>query len=49
MDAIYQIPGHHHALGISAERLITLHEAADAIGSYYWQIQRAVKRGDIAS
>ena len=30
-------------------KLLTLHEAAKAVGAKYWQIQRAVKRGDIPS
>jgi hypothetical protein len=29
--------------------LFTLREAADAIGAKYWQVQRAVARGDIPS
>lgn len=33
----------------SPERLLTFHEAADVLGVHYWQIQRAVKRGDIPS
>jgi excisionase family DNA binding protein len=36
--------------GFSApEKLITLQEAADILGCYYWQLQRAVKRGEIPS
>jgi hypothetical protein len=31
----------------SAEKLLTLHEAAAVLGLHYWQLQRAVKRGDI--
>lgn len=30
-------------------RLLTIHEAAEAIGAKYWQVQRAVRRGDIPS
>ena len=30
-------------------RLLTIHEAAQAIGARYWQLRRAVKRGDIPS
>lgn len=33
----------------SAEKLITFHEAANVLGVHYWQIQRAVKRGDLPS
>jgi hypothetical protein len=32
-----------------ANRLLTIHEASDAIGAKYWQVQRAVRRGDIPS
>lgn len=28
-------------------RLLTLHQAAEALGLHYWQLQRAVKRGSI--
>ncbi len=31
------------------EKLLTLHAAADEVGAKYWQLQRAVKRGDIPS
>ncbi|MEW9836578.1 hypothetical protein [Mesorhizobium marinum] len=31
------------------EKLISLHGAAKAVGAKYWQVQRAVKRGDIPS
>jgi hypothetical protein len=31
------------------ERLVTLHQAASALGIQYWQLQRAVKRGDLPS
>jgi hypothetical protein len=33
----------------SAEKLLTLHKAAATLGCHYWQLQRAVKRGDIPS
>ncbi len=33
----------------SLEKLINLKDAAEAIGAHYWQLQRAVKRGDIPS
>ncbi|RWE85104.1 hypothetical protein [Mesorhizobium sp.] len=49
MDALFQAPGPYNAPGTSAERLLTLKEAADIIGAKYWQIQRAVRRGDISS
>lgn len=35
--------------GVIPEKCLTLREAADTLGAYYWQIQRAVKRGDIPS
>ncbi|WP_378946639.1 hypothetical protein [Mesorhizobium sp. ANAO-SY3R2] len=31
------------------QRLFTIKEAADAVGAKEWQLQRAVKRGDIPS
>lgn len=34
---------------IAVEQLLTVHQAADAVGAKYWQIQRAVKRGSIPS
>jgi hypothetical protein len=38
------------ATGASApEKLLTLNEAAETVGVYYWQLQRAVKRGDVPS
>ncbi|UIJ71918.1 excisionase family DNA-binding protein [Aurantimonas sp. HBX-1] len=45
----YSIPSEHAAPGSRPEKLITFHEAADVLGVHYWQIQRAVKRGDIPS
>ena len=33
----------------TTEQLLTLHEAAAKLGCRYWQLQRAVKRGDIPS
>ena len=30
-------------------RLVTMAQAADALGVAYWQVQRAVRRGDIPS
>jgi hypothetical protein len=33
----------------SVDKLFTLHEAAAKLGCRYWQLQRAVKRGDIPS
>ena len=29
------------------EKLLTIREVADALGLHYWQVQRAVRRGDI--
>lgn len=49
MDALYQFSSLDHIAVEHAERLITLKEAADALGAMYWQIQRAVKRGSIPS
>lgn len=40
----------NHVNGPSApEKLITIKEAAEALGAKYWHVQRAVKRGDIPS
>ena len=47
MDAVFQTPGPFHVPGTTAERLFTLHQAAEALGLHYWQLQRAVKRGSI--
>lgn len=49
METIFQISGPHCVPGTPAERLLTIREAADIIGSHYWQLQRAVRRGDIPS
>lgn len=49
METIFQLPGKHSAPGARPERLLSLKEAADEIGVKYWQLQRAVKRGDIPS
>lgn len=49
MDASFQAPGPYHAPGTTAERLLNLKDAAEAIGAKYWQVQRAVQRGDIPS
>ena len=45
----FSIPKLSRASGVVPEKLLTLKEAADTLGTYYWQIQRAVKRGDIPS
>lgn len=34
---------------IPPEKLIGIRDAADAVGAKYWQVQRAVRRGDIPS
>lgn len=47
MDALFQLPSPYHAPGASAEHLLTLHQAAEALGLHYWQLQRASKRGTI--
>lgn len=39
--------GPGHSYGPSPERLLTLKETSETLGVFYWQIQRAVKRGDI--
>ena len=50
MDAMFQIPSPFSASRTSDDaKLLTLHEAARAVGAKYWQLQRAVKRGDIPS
>jgi excisionase family DNA binding protein len=49
MEAIFQTPGPYHAPGSVAEKLLTTHEAAEVVGAHYWQLQRAIKRGDIPS
>ena len=33
----------------TTEQLLTLHEASATLGLHYWQLQRAVQRGDIPS
>ena len=48
MEAIFEI-SQSTVPGIHAERLLTIHQAAEALGLYYWQLQRAVKRGAIPS
>lgn len=48
METIFHIP-ESSAGGVHAERLLTLHQAAEALGLYYWQLQRAVRRGVIPS
>jgi len=48
-DALFQAPGQHSAPGTRAERLLTINEAAEAIGCHVWQLRRAVRRGDIPS
>lgn len=49
MDGIFHVPGPHCAPGTRAERLLTIQQAAEALGCYPWQLQRAVKRRDIPS
>ncbi|MBX4916717.1 helix-turn-helix transcriptional regulator [Rhizobium bangladeshense] len=49
MNTIYQIPSDSCAPGTHPEKLLTIREAADILGVYYWQLQRSVKRGDIPS
>ncbi len=47
MENIFHIPGAYAASGAAPEKLLTLKEATSALGCHYWQLQRAVKRGDI--
>lgn len=47
MEAIFKVPGRHCAPGTTAERLLTLKEAADAVGAKYWQLQRLARAGHI--
>lgn len=49
MDALYSIPSSYHAPGARPERLLTISDAAETLGAHKWQVQRAVKRGDIPS
>lgn len=34
---------------LAPEKLITVRDAATKVGAFYWQLQRAVKRGRIPS
>jgi excisionase family DNA binding protein len=45
MVAFFQRPGPYSAPGTTAERLLTLKEAAEAVGAKYWHIQRAARAG----
>lgn len=47
MQTLFQKPSPYGAPGTKAERLLTLHQAAEALGLHYWQFQRAAKRGSI--
>lgn len=38
-----------HPKDPAIEPLLTLKQAANILGAFYWQLQRAVKRGDIPS
>lgn len=49
MAETYHLPSLESAPGAVAEKLFSLRAAADAVGAKYWQLQRAVKRGDIPS
>jgi hypothetical protein len=49
MEVIFQTPGPYHAPGSVAEKLLTIREAAGIVGAHYWQLQRAIRRGDIPS
>jgi excisionase family DNA binding protein len=46
---IYQIPNALHTNGTYPEKLLTLQEAAEILGCHYWQLQRAVGRGEVPS
>lgn len=43
----FRAPGPHGAPSAMAERLLTLKEAADAVGAKYWQMQRLAKSGQL--
>ncbi|MET3646293.1 helix-turn-helix transcriptional regulator [Phyllobacterium ifriqiyense] len=45
----YQLPSVHQMNGTYPEKLLTLREATEILGCHYWQLQRAVRRGDIPS
>ncbi|MGZ9724344.1 helix-turn-helix domain-containing protein [Rhizobium miluonense] len=47
MSTICCVPSERSASGIVPEKLLTFQEVAETLGIYYWQLQRAVKRGDI--
>jgi hypothetical protein len=47
MDAMFQVAGPYSAPGTTAERLLTLKEAAEAVGARYWQVQRLARAGHI--
>ncbi|PPJ48952.1 DNA-binding protein [Rhizobium sp. KAs_5_22] len=49
MQTAFSIPQLSSSSGGVPERLLTLKDAAEALNVFYWQIQRAVKRGDIPS
>ncbi len=49
MDAISKVFSYWYAQDTPADRLLTLHQAATRLGCQYWQLQRAVKRGQIPS
>jgi excisionase family DNA binding protein len=46
---ILQVPSSLHTNGTYPEKLLTIREAAEIIGCHYWQLQRAVGRGDLPS
>lgn len=49
METLFELPGSNSTPGTTAERLLTLGKAADAVGAKYWHIQRLVRRGAIPS
>ena len=49
MDQTHQIHLPSHNESTAPERLCTLHQAAEILALHYWQLQRAVRRGDIPS
>lgn len=44
-----QVPSSLHTNGTYPEKLLTIREAATILGCHYWQLQRAVGRGDLPS
>ncbi len=45
METLFKLPGSNSTPSTTAERLLTLRKAADAVGAKYWHIQRAARAG----